>query len=124
MKNSILQTIKSIMADRRYFSLMTAVFVGSILFTLYVLFSIEQRDIQVITQYSAFGESHFYKQKWYYLYNFAALGLIIAVAHTAIMIKLYNYERRTLGGLFGWLTLLLLVIATLYVYRVLQVAYL
>lgn len=112
------------MGDRRYFALMAAVLLVSVIFTLFVLFSVEQRDIQVVTQYSSFGESHFYKERWFYLYNFALLGVIIGVAHCAIMAQLYKYERRALGVMFGWLTLLILLIAFIYVQRVLQVAYL
>lgn len=96
----------------------------SVLFTLFVLFSVEQRDIQIVTQYSSFGESHFYKERWFYLYNFALFSLIAGFAHCAIMTQLYQYERRTLGIMFGWVTLLLFLIAFIYVQRVLQVAYL
>ncbi len=112
------------MADRPYFSLMVAVVGLAFLYALYVILSVEGRDIQVVTQYSGFGESHFYKNSWYYLYSFAGLGLVLGLTHASIMAKLFKYERRTLGVLFGWQSILLLFIATVYTYKVLQVAYL
>ena len=112
------------MADRPYFSLMVAVVVTALLYALYVILSVESRDIQVVTQYSGFGESHFYRNSWYYLYAFAGLGIIIGTVHAAIMTKLFRYERRVLGMVFGWQSLLLLLVATVYTYKILQVAYL
>ena len=112
------------MGDRPYFSLMVAVFMTALVYAFYVILSVESRDIQVVTHYSGFGESHFYKTSWQYLYGFAALGVVIAFAHTSIMAKLFKYERRALGMLFGWQTLLLLFLAGVYTYKILQVAYL
>ena len=124
MKTQALTTIRAIMADRPYFSLMAAVLGVAVLYALYVVLSVEGRDIQVVTQYSGFGQSHFYRNSWFYLYSFAAIGLVIGVAHASVMAKLFKYERRALGMLLGWQTLLLLFIAAIYTYKVLQVAYL
>ncbi len=124
MKKRIITAVKSIMVDRPYFSLMVAVLLASIVYALYVILSVESRDIQVVTQYSGFGESHFYKSSWQYLYAFAALGLVVGLAHVAIMAKLLTYDKRVLGLLFGWQSILLLFIAAVYTYKILQVAYL
>lgn len=124
MKQQALKTLQAIMADRPYFSLMVAVAISAGLYMLYVILSVESRDIQVVTHYSGFGESHFYRTSWYYLYSFAGIGLITGVVHVAVMAKLFKYERRMLGMLLGWLTLLLLFIAVVYTHKVLQVAYL
>lgn len=124
MKQELITTIKSIMTDRSYFSLMVAVITVALLYMLYVVLSVESRDIQVVTQYSGFGQSHFYRSSWFYLYGFAGLGLVIGVSHAVIMAKLFRYERRLVGMIFGWQSLLLILIATIYTYKILQVAYL
>lgn len=124
MKQQVLKTFQSIMADRPYFSLMVAVAVTSLLYALFVILSVESRDIQVVTHYSGFGESHFYRTSWFYLYSFAAFGLVVGVVHAVVMAKLFKYERRILGLLFGWQSLLLIFIALVYTYKILQVAYL
>lgn len=124
MKHQIIKTLQSIMADRPYFALMAAVSATALLYAVYVILSVESRDIQVVTHYSGFGESHFYRSSWYYLYSFAGLGVLMAVVQSAIMAKLFKYERRTLGMLFGWMSLLLILITTVYTFNILQVAYL
>lgn len=124
MKHSISSTIKTIMADRPFFSLMVAVAMAAVVYAVYVTLSIESRDIQVVTQYSGFGESHFYKAPWYSLYLFGALGLIIGITNVAAMAKLYSYERREFGVYIGWITLLLFAMAVVWTAKVFGVAYL
>lgn len=124
MKHTITSTIKTIMADRPFFSLMVAVAMAALVYAVYVILSVESRDIQVVTQYSGFGDSHFYKAPWYSLYLFGALGLIIGITNAVAMAKLYSYERRGFGMYIGWVTLLLFVIAIVWTVKVFGVAYL
>ena len=112
------------MVDRPYFFLMVGIVVAALVYALFVILSVEARDIKIVTHYTGFGESFYYRTPWYYLYSFAALGVVIGLGHAAIMTKLHKYERRTLGLLFGWQTLLLLFVALVFTFKVLQVAYL
>ena len=124
MKQGISTHLKTIMADRAFFSLIVAVGMSAVIYALYVTLSIESRDIQIVTNYSGFGESHFYKSPWYSLYTFAALGLVIGATNVMTMIKLYAYERLNFGIYLGWITLLLFVIALVLTIKVFGVAYL
>lgn len=124
MKQYASTQIKPILADRTYLFLMTGVFLGGLLLALFALFTIEPSDIKVVTQYSAFGESHFYKNAWYYLYVFAGFGLLVSTLHSALMIKLYHLERRDIGVFFGWISLILLIIGARYAYEVMHLAFL
>lgn len=123
-KHNIRNAIKAILADRAYLGLIIGIIAAMIIYIVFVVTSIESRDIQVVTQYSAFGESHFYKSRWFYLYGFALLGLLAAAINIGIMGKLLAYERRSLGVAVGWLTLVLFVVATTTTYSVLQLAFL
>ena len=104
--------------------LVAAVFASMLIFSVYVLLSVDRVDIQIVTRYSSFGEAHFYKNAWWYLYGFVAFGLIVGAAHAAIMVKLRAYDRRDLGLMFGWLSLVIVLIAFAYAYEVLKVAFL
>ncbi len=95
-----------------------------LVYGIYVASSIEGRDIQVVTQYSAFGESHFYKSRWFYLYNFVGLGVLVAGINIALMAKLLRYERRGMGMALGWLTVVFFVVAIALAHAVLQLAFL
>lgn len=123
-KNVIRETAKAILADRGYLGLVIAIIVMAFLYVLYVATAIEPRDIQVVTQYSAFGESHFYKSRWFYLYTFALLGAVVAMINIGIMGKLLRYERRAIGVAIGWLTVIFFVVAVVVAHSVLQLAFL
>jgi len=124
MNKTTTQSIKEVMADRPFFMLVVVVIVVMLLFSLYGLFSIDRVDIQIVTRYSAFGEAHFYKNTWWYLYGFVAFGVVAGVAHAAIMAKLRAYDRRDLGLMFGWLSLVIALIAFAYTSEVLKMAFL
>lgn len=124
MRHTISTTLKTIMADRSFFSLLVAVVAVAVLCSVYVTLSIESRDIRIVTQYSGFGESHFYRTPWYSLYNFGALFLVTGLVNAATMAKLYSYERRSFAAYIGWTTLILFVIGVAYTVKVFGVAYL
>ena len=85
------------LADR----LMTALVVVLILlaagYCVYVGLSLRPSDLQVAVHYTAFGGTSFYRDKWYYLINFIAIGAIIGAAHTALIVKLYTQGRRQMA---------------------------
>lgn len=112
------------MADRSFFSMVVAVAAVGALCAVYIILSIESRDIRIVTQYTGFGESHFYRAPWYSLYAFGALFLTIGLTNVLAMAKLYDLERRSFGMYVGWMTLVIFVIAMAYTLRVLGVAYL
>src|SRR5665648_490129 len=93
-------------------------------YVLYVAFSLQPVSLQVATHYSAFGETHFYRNKWYYLISFAVFGVMVAVAHISIMVKLISLQMRPLGIAFGWLSILTLIIAAVIAHSVLDIAFL
>lgn len=124
MKQYATSYLKPILADRSYLFLMTGMVLVGLLLSLFVVFTVEPSDIQVVTQYSSIGESHFYKSHWYYLYVFAGFGLVVALLHGAIMVKLYNLERRDAGIFLGWISIILCVIAARYAYEVMHLAFL
>ena len=123
-KHIIRNTTKAILADRGYLGLVVAIIVIALVYILFVVTSVEGRDIQVVTQYSAFGESHFYKSHWFYLYTFALLGALVAIINVALMGKLLHYERRSIGVAIGWLTIVFYVVAAVVVHSVLRLAFL
>ena len=123
-KHIIRDTTKAILADRAYLGLIIGIILVMVGYVLFVTTSIESRDIQIVTQYYAFGESHFYKSRWFYLYAFALLGVLAAVINIAIMGKLLRYERRSIGIGIGWLTLVFFVVAAAIAHSVLQLAFL
>jgi len=87
---------------------------------LYIAFTVEPRDIQVATRYVTFGDTNYYKGKWYSLYGFALLFVAIAIGHGALMLKFRALERRDFGMIFGFATMVILLIGLVYAANVIQ----
>ena len=124
MKHMIQSTIKQILADRPMLLMVTALLLGGIAYIIYVSFSLQASDLQLATRYTSFGETHFYREKWWYLLSFIGFGILFLVAHLGMLTKLYGIGLRSLAFAFGWLSGLVLVFMFVYTYAVLGIAYL
>ena len=124
MKSNIINSIKPILADRLMAVLMILLVLVCLAYCIYVGVSLRPSDLQVAVHYSAYGETSFYRDKWYYLITFVVFGILVAVMHTALITKIYLQGRRQLALLFAWLSLLLIVIAWFMTWAVMKVAFL
>lgn len=124
MKTTIINSIKPLLSDR-FMIVLTIVFILLTLFyCVYVGVSLRPSDLQVAVHYTAFGETNFYREKWFYLINFIVFGLLIAVTHTILTVKLYSQGRRQIALLFLWLSLLLVTVVFLLTRAILGIAFL
>lgn len=124
MKNIPTQLIKSFLRDRTLLGLTAALFLMGIIYLIFLAFTLEPSDLQVATRYTAFGETHFYRNKWYYLLSFAFFGVILLSIHTALAVKLYGRNQRQLAIAFLGLTLFIFAIGWIITRSVLQIAFL
>lgn len=124
MKQLITTTIKQISADRPLFMLLLAILLGGLGYVVYVAISLSASDLQLAVRYTSFGDTHFYRDKWWYLLSFVGFGLLYLVAHIGLTIKLVAVELKQLAYAFSWLSLLVLVLMFVYTYSVLGIAYL
>jgi hypothetical protein len=124
MKLNLINSIKPILADRLMAILMILLILICLAYCVYVGVSLRPSDLQVAVHYSAYGETSFYRDKWYYLITFIVFGIMLAVMHTALVAKIYLQGHRQLALLFAWLSLLLIVIAWFMTWAVLKVAFL
>lgn len=124
MKTNLINVIKLVLADRLVAALLVMLIVLAAAYSLYVGLSLQASDIQVAVHYTAYGDTNFYRDKWYYFFSFVGFGAIVAVIHTAIALKLYALERRQLAIYFIGLSFLMLVIAWAVTHAILGVAFL
>lgn len=124
MKTNLLNAIKLVAADRVMAVLTSLVILTALGYAIYVGVSLHPSDLQVAVHYTAFGETTFYREKWFYLLSFVVFGLIIAIIHTALILKIYAQERRQLAIFFAWLSLLIVIIAIALTRSVLKIAFL
>lgn len=124
MKHIIRSTFQQISADRSMTLLVMGVLLGGIAYIVYVAFSLSPSDLQLATRYTSYGETQFYRDKWWYLLSFIGFGLLYIVAHIGIMAKLYVVGMKQLAYAFAWLSFVVLVLMFFYTYSVLGIAYL
>lgn len=124
MKTNFITSLKLILSDRLMTVLLLTFILSCISYCIYVGVSLRPSDLQVAVHYTAFGETSFYREKWYYLLSFIMFGLILAVIHSILIVKLYAQERRQIAILFAWFSFLLLLIAWIMTHSVLKVAFL
>lgn len=122
MKSSITQFFKEIASDRQFVIMLVSLVVTGLLFSIYVSLNLHPSELQVVTHYTAFGSTNFYRDKWYYLIGFVFFGILNSILYAALACKIYHHKGRALAIPFAWLGLIVIVLATATIYQVLKVA--
>jgi len=118
------EPLKQFLEDRLLATLAIALAVLAIVYSIYVGVSLQPSDLQVAVHYTAFGDTNFYRDKWYYLATFIGFGLIFAIAHPILAVKLFMQDRRDIALIFLIISLFLLVVAWFLTSAILGVAFL
>lgn len=124
MKNSVIDALKTFFRDRTMTTLFVVLLLVTIGYVLYVALSLQPSDLQVATRYTAFGDTHFYRNKWYYLLTFIFFGIMVTTVHTALAVKLHARGQRSLSIALLAFTLLLLAVGWILTRSVLRIAFL
>jgi hypothetical protein len=124
MKHIITTSLKQVLADRALALMCLGLLVVGIIYVAYVAFSLNPSDLQLATRYTSYGETHFYRNKWYYLTSFIVFGILFVIVHVGMIIKLYLNELRQLAFAFAWMSIIIAILAFVYTYSVLGIAYL
>lgn len=124
MNKLIRNTYNNLKHDRPYVWLMFAILGLGTVYVIYCLLSIHASDVQIISHYSGVGDTHFYKDKWFSLYNFVGFGVLATFFNLALLAKLHEVEQREIGIVTGWVAIAVIVVAAVYTFGVLHLAYL
>ena len=111
------------LADRIVAAVILLFVLMSFVYCIYVGVSLHPSDLQVAVHYTAYGETSFYREKWYYLISFILFGLVVVSVHTVLIVKLFIQERRQIAILFAWLSIFLVVIMWFVTRAVLGIAF-
>lgn len=122
MKTSITQFAKDTVADRQFIVALIALAVAGLILCVYVALNVHPSELQVVTHYTAFGSTNFYRDKWYYLIGFAVFGVMTVVLYTALACKLYKHKGRELAIPFIWLGVITIILAFATTSQILKVA--
>lgn len=109
-KNLLVNVVK----DKSLVAFLVSLLVLDVICSIIVATHTSASDITVYTRYTAFGQIHFYKDHWQYTLLLTGFLSTVALAHGAIMIKLYSINKNTFAKCIGWCAVLLMIIATMY----------
>lgn len=124
MKTTVINSIKVLVADRLLTVLLILFILVSLGYCSYVGVSLHPNDLQVAVHYTAYGQTNFYRDKWYYLVSFIGLGVVVCSINTVLTAKLSLQGRRPIALLFLGLSFLLVFIMWLITRSVLKIAFL
>jgi len=102
MKEIIKESFKRLVADRYLFMLLSFMILLSVIFSIIVAISIHPSELQLVSHFSAFGVTRWYRDQWFYLLVFAAFELIVAALHSVISVKLLVTKGRPIAVMFAW----------------------
>lgn len=122
-KEDIKLSVKNVFTDRPFLSMAAAVLLAGLIYCVVIGLTLQTRDIQVYTRYTAFGEAHFYKNHWYYLAGFLVFGAVSTIGHLALMVKLHNLERRHSAFVVGAAALVVLLLGASYGLSIMGLAF-
>ncbi len=122
MKKQALKSIQAILDDRVLSGVLGAFLLICLGVIVYLGFTIHASELQVVVHYTSFGQTNFYRDKWYYLLTFVAFVVILAVSHTLIVYRLLEKKGRQLALSFAWLSVLVILVAAPLFYQVLKIA--
>ena len=100
---TIKDSLKELITNRYLTTLTVVLLVLTVLFVAYILLAVRPSELQLVTHYTAYGVTHLYRNQWWYLLGFAAFGILVALFHIALAIKLYVTKGHPLAIMFAWL---------------------
>ena len=122
IRKQLFRGFKQIIADRHLTVAVAALLLLTLLYVIYVTVAINPSELQVVSRYTAFGITNFYRDQWYYLFVFVGFGLVTLVLNTIITVKLLRIKGRSFGLVFAWLSVLIMLIAFLVARSILKLA--
>ena len=111
MKHILITSLKQLLDHRRLLTVLVILLLLTIGVIVYVSITIEASDLRVITHYTAYGITHFYRDTWVYLLSFIAFVVLSAGFGIGLCVKLLLQEREELALLFGWISVVIVTLA-------------
>jgi hypothetical protein len=122
MKKSFTTALSDILADKTLLASLVSLLVVALVYILYFALSVQPNDLQVSSHYTAYGQEHFYRDPWTYLLSFAGFGVLVALLHPVIVMKLYKERGRGIAVLFCWVSIGLLLVAARLLYEIIKIS--
>jgi hypothetical protein len=118
VKEVLLEAVKS----RIFVALWVLMLVQIIILVVLVAINIYPRQLQIPVHFDAFSTEQYFRDQWFYLFNFIAFGVVVFFINSLTSLKILEVKGRHLALGFLWITLAVLFIATVLIAAILKVA--
>lgn len=122
MKQRFTQAAHPLVSDRGILGLLIAFVASATVAAIFLALTIQPSELQVVTHYSGFGSTNFYRDKWYYLLNFIGFLVAFTIIHLALVRKLLMQIDRQLAVAYAWFGIAVVGIVTLIAHQILRLA--
>jgi hypothetical protein len=109
--STLKESLKTLFTNRYLTVLSIVLLVLALLNVVYIAIAVRPTELQVVTHYTAFGVTQLYRDQWWYLLSFAVFGVVTALMHIALAIKVYIAKGHPLAISVAWLGVGIIVFA-------------
>lgn len=121
LKDTIVTSLKELFTNRYLTVLSAFVLLAAIGLAVYIALSVQPRDIQQVVHGTMYGVTHLYVDQWYYMLTFAAFGVVVAVLHIALAIKIYLLKGHPLALFIAWVAVGIILFAWIVAFRLINI---
>lgn len=122
MLDKFTQALKVLLKHRLIVAILVFFLIECLALIVYMAVIIQPTDLQVVVHYTGYGSTNFYRDKWMYLLSFFAFVIIAAVLCTLLVYRILAIKGEQLAVAFTWLLIIVMAIASVTFYRVLNIA--
>ena len=105
MKHHICGAFKQLPKHKRLLWLLVVLAVFSLAVAVFIGMTIEPSELRIITHYTAYGSTHFYRDQWVYMISFIIFIVMVAILGVGVSLKLLRQDREVLALLYGWISI-------------------
>lgn len=102
LKKTIITSYKELTSNRHLMVMSIILACLAVAMVVYIGFNVRPTELQPVTQYTAFGVTHLYRDQWFYLLSFGVFALLVAFLHIALAIKIYIKKGHPLAVACLW----------------------
>ena len=122
MKKQMTTWFQSLLADRALLSVLALFLAGCAAVLIYLIISIHASELQIVVRYTSFGTTNFYRDKWYYLLNFAAFIIIMAIVQVALTYRILAQKGHQMAMAYTWLGVVMVFLVGATIFQVVRIA--
>ena len=105
MKHHIFGAFKQLPKHKRLLWLLVVLAIFSLAVAIFIGMTIEPSELRIITHYTAYGSTHFYRDQWVYMISFIVFIVMVAILGVGVSLKLLRQDREVLALLYGWISI-------------------